>query len=631
MNKKTFALITACVFAATVSPTAHAGKVLYAAEAGSAFVTHVDPLTANEGTATLVTDSLPDISAFTASAVHPVTGDMYLVAVITGESFYHLLRFDPRTGVATDIGDLGELITGLAFDSTGTLYGVTSDVVSGTPDSLFTIDTATATPTLFMALPGPDGLGDTIAYNPDDGKLYHWSGIDTVSVVAFNAIDLATKQSTSIPLSGDLPTNVGVRSMVYDTSQSLFVCYRGDGSGTIMEFCTITANGVQAKTSDALFAEAGLAFIDTDLLGPVPAPSSGRHLYSVDIFGPFITVVDPTTGLDTGVSAISLPGFVVTGSNGLAIDPTNGVFFAAVRVMSGGRRLVTIDPMTGNATLVGNLQQAVADLGFDAAGTLYAVTGEGGSLPETLFTVNKATAALTAFLVLSDDDGGEAIAYNDDNMLMYRASGFGAPILNTINLSTKAVAGILFSGDVTSSPSFHEITGLGYDTEQNIFVGSKWIDFSETWVFFTMTPAGVVTQISSSAPTSFLQLTVRPKLVPKKGFAFSPPVVDSDGDGVPDSEDAFPNDPNESVDTDGNGIGNNADTDDDGDTMPDDYEIANSLNPLNAADANADADGDGISNLEEFEAGTDPQDPADPPRAKKVPVAIFTILGEEEN
>jgi hypothetical protein len=44
---------------------------------------------------------------------------------------------------------------------------------------------------------------------------------------------------------------------------------------------------------------------------------------------------------------------------------------------------------------------------------------------------------------------------------------------------------------------------------------------------------------------------------------------DMDWDGVPDEEDAFPNDPNESVDTDGDGIGNNADTDDDNDGVPD--------------------------------------------------------------
>lgn len=106
--------------------------------------------------------------------------------------------------------------------------------------------------------------------------------------------------------------------------------------------------------------------------------------------------------------------------------------------------------------------------------------------------------------------------------------------------------------------------------------------------------------------------------------------ADSDGDGVPDEDDAFPNDPTESVDTDGDGIGNNADTDDDGDTMPDDYETANGLDPLSAADADLDADGDGYTNLEEFEAGTDPQDATDVPERRMAPIAITILLGEEE-
>ena len=62
--------------------------------------------------------------------------------------------------------------------------------------------------------------------------------------------------------------------------------------------------------------------------------------------------------------------------------------------------------------------------------------------------------------------------------------------------------------------------------------------------------------------------------------------TDDDGDGVADGEDAFPLDDSESLDTDGDGIGNNADTDDDGDGVPD----ASDPNPL-VEDLDSDADG----------------------------------------
>jgi subtilisin family serine protease len=60
--------------------------------------------------------------------------------------------------------------------------------------------------------------------------------------------------------------------------------------------------------------------------------------------------------------------------------------------------------------------------------------------------------------------------------------------------------------------------------------------------------------------------------------------TDDDGDGVADDADAFPTDAAETTDTDGDGIGNNADTDDDGDGSPDAEEIAEGTDPLDAND-----------------------------------------------
>jgi len=71
-------------------------------------------------------------------------------------------------------------------------------------------------------------------------------------------------------------------------------------------------------------------------------------------------------------------------------------------------------------------------------------------------------------------------------------------------------------------------------------------------------------------------------------------------------DDAFPLDSTESFDTDNDGVGNNADTDDDNDEMPDTWETENELNPLDAADASLDPDNDGLTNLQEYQGDTNP-------------------------
>ena len=54
------------------------------------------------------------------------------------------------------------------------------------------------------------------------------------------------------------------------------------------------------------------------------------------------------------------------------------------------------------------------------------------------------------------------------------------------------------------------------------------------------------------------------------------------------------------IDTDADGDPDTTDPDDDGDGMSDDFEMANSLDPLDWNDAGLDADDDGLTNLEEF-------------------------------
>ncbi len=73
--------------------------------------------------------------------------------------------------------------------------------------------------------------------------------------------------------------------------------------------------------------------------------------------------------------------------------------------------------------------------------------------------------------------------------------------------------------------------------------------------------------------------------------------LDSDNDGVDDTLDAFPNDPSEWTDTDSDGIGNNLDTDDDGDGFLDTIEILAGTDTIDSSSFPTDTDGDGSIDL----------------------------------
>jgi hypothetical protein len=84
--------------------------------------------------------------------------------------------------------------------------------------------------------------------------------------------------------------------------------------------------------------------------------------------------------------------------------------------------------------------------------------------------------------------------------------------------------------------------------------------------------------------------------------------TDDDSDGVDDVNDAFPLDNSESVDTDADGTGNNADTDDDNDGVDD----INDAFPLDNSES-VDKDGDGIGNNADTDDDGDGIDDVDDP------------------
>jgi len=91
---------------------------------------------------------------------------------------------------------------------------------------------------------------------------------------------------------------------------------------------------------------------------------------------------------------------------------------------------------------------------------------------------------------------------------------------------------------------------------------------------------------------------------------------DTDGDGVADSQDPYPD----------TAIGSNDTIDHDGDGMSDQFEVTYELDPMDAADADLDNDDDGFSNKEEFDAGSNPNDPESQPKRKSVILRLLPLL-----
>jgi len=203
-----------------------------------------------------------------------------------------------------------------------------------------------------------------------------------------------------------------------------------------------------------------------------------RTLYSICVCDGRLRTIDPLTGSTRLLITVTLSGATVVGANGLARDPTTGKLWALLQLQGQtGRQLVTINPANGVATSVGNTGDRFAGIAFRSNGTLYGVTGDGATVPTSLFTLNKSNGTPSLVMALSgggtDAEGGEALGFNPGDGLLYRASGFTSQLFQSINPGTLGTANIAQSGaahnEVAALTHSHGNTLLMVDIDGKLF------------------------------------------------------------------------------------------------------------------------------------------------------------------
>ena len=189
---------------------------------------------------------------------------------------------DPATGIAEERALISGApgVSALAFDSTGRLFSAFA--ANNQPDfanKLFEVDTDTGVQTFFTDL-GDSEAGNALAFNPNDGMLYHLSGTDFFGipfVAVFEKIDLATKARTAISVSGAALEHV--RAMTFAPSGHFLVTGGLQEQPTPDRLFRLTPGGVATRLATLDHRPKGLAFeLPPNEVEPISMPWLGLLL-----------------------------------------------------------------------------------------------------------------------------------------------------------------------------------------------------------------------------------------------------------------------------------------------------------------------------------------------------------------
>jgi hypothetical protein len=243
----------------------------------------------------------------------------------------------------------------------GVLWGVSGDG-SGSP-RLFTINTGTGAMTLQMSL-GNGGDGEGIGYNPNDGLIYHTSGISSGNQF-FETVNPGTLTVGANLAAGGTYGPAAVQEITsIEWYQPLGVFLVSDRSSSLFH---VTTAGAFTNVGSTPYMR-GLSVVGTQVFGINPSS------FASDLFE-----VNPATGAIINTLPLTLDGDPGSGQ-GLATDPDTGIVYAVMRDPAGNdtRILATLDVTTGAATSIGILDERIAGITFVPAPGAAALLGLGG-------------------------------------------------------------------------------------------------------------------------------------------------------------------------------------------------------------------------------------------------------------
>lgn len=149
---------------------------------------------------------------------------------------------------------------------------------------------------------------------------------------------------------------------------------------------------------------------------------------------------------------------------GMAVQPGTGVLFGVTGNETGpGRQLVTINPLTAQAVIIGSLGTGSSDISFAADGTLFSWTTRGGPMG----TINLATGTQTPVGTGVNGNQSNGLTFTPGGAL-YLAGPSNPGSLFTVNPTTGAITSV---AALTNVPvNFGGINAMASDGSGQLFV-----------------------------------------------------------------------------------------------------------------------------------------------------------------